>query len=206
MGQHSVTIYDRGTGASVDGLLHKVLNSLQLIDVEIDWAPERLRLLKRRLEQGATLDRLPQHAHWNWASKALEFVELPSYRCLGIEAGAKMQGLVLVSLSGANLAHLPPDASNPLAYIEYLETAPWNSGELAARPSFKGVGRALLRAVVQLSAEVGFQGRVGLHSLAQSTAFYSQACGMTALGPDPNTDDYEYFELTAVQASDFIRQ
>ena len=113
MGQHSVTIYDRGTGASVDGLLHKVLNSLQLIDVEIDWAPERLRLLKRRLEQGATLDRLPQHAHWNWASKALEFVELPSYRCLGIEAGAKMQGLVLVSLSGANLAHLPPDARIP---------------------------------------------------------------------------------------------
>jgi hypothetical protein len=63
----------------------------------------------------------------------------------------------------------------------------------------------LLKAVVRLSADLGFEGRIGLHSLAQSTAFYAQACGMTALGPDPSTDDFEYFELTALQAAPMIR-
>jgi hypothetical protein len=205
MSQQSVTIIDRRTGQPVNAVLHRDLSRLQLIDVEIDWAPERLRLLKRRLEEGAAQDELPQHAHWNWAAKALEYAELPSYRCLGIEAESKMQGLTIVSISGTDRARLPPDAGKPLIYVEFLETAPWNAGELMGLPSFKGVGRALLKAVVRLSADSGFDGRLGLHSLAQSTDFYSQACGMTALGPDPSTDNFEYFELTALQAAQMIR-
>jgi hypothetical protein len=68
-----------------------------------------------------------------------------------------------------------------------------------------GAGRALIKAAVRLSADLGFEGRVGLHSLAQATAFYSQACGMTLLGPDPSADDFEYFELTALQAAQLAR-
>jgi hypothetical protein len=201
----SVTILDRRTGNPVEALLHPDLTRIQLIDVEIEWAPERLRLLKRRLEQGEAPHELPQHAHWNWAAKALEYGELPSYRCLGIEAESKMQGLIMVSLSGANLARLPPDIDRPLVYVEFLETAPWNAGDHPTLPSFKGVGRALLKVIVLLSDELGFVGRIGLHSLSQSTAFYSQVCGMSSLGPDPSADDYEYFELTALQAEQMIR-
>jgi hypothetical protein len=140
MSRQSVTIIDRPTEQPVNALLHTELTRLQLIDVEIDWAPERLRLLKRRLEQGAAQHELPQHSHWNWAAKALEYAELPSYRCLGIEAERKMQGLTIVSVSGMDLVRLPPDSGKPLVYVEFLETAPWNTGELPGRPSsFKGV-------------------------------------------------------------------
>ena len=49
-----------------------------------------------------------------------------------------------------------------------------------------------------------FQGRVGLHSLPQANGFYANTCGMTDLGPDPHHRELRYFEMTPVQAQEFI--
>ena len=54
-----------------------------------------------------------------------------------------------------------------LVYVEYVENAPWNRGELFDQPRYRGVGSILIRAAISLSKELEFHGRIGLHSLPQ---------------------------------------
>lgn len=201
--QEDVAIIERQTDNSVMAILHKGLDELELIDVEIDWAPERLRALRVLREKGIT--EIPQHVHWNWALKAVKHASLLAFRCFGIEANRKMQGLMMVLLTGKN-ARLEPDKGKPLVYIDFIETAPWNAKEFTPSPTYRGVGMRLVQAAARLSIDEGFAGRVGLHSLPQSTPFYTIACEMQALGPDTNYQNLEYFELTAAKAADLLRK
>jgi len=203
MSQEIITIIDRATDQPVEAVLHTDLDRLRLVDAEIEWAPERLRALRGILAQGASVPALPQHVHWNWAIKAMQH-QLLAYQSLGIEAGGKMQGLLMVCLAG-HLARLEPDKGKPVVYVEFLETAPWNAREFSTAPLYKGVGRRLMQAAARLSGDEGFAGRVGLHSLPQATAFYVDACEMQALGPDSAYYNLEYFELTAAQAVVFLQ-
>lgn len=148
---------------------------------------------------------LPQHVHWNWALKAVRHSRAMAYRSFGIEAGGKMQGLMMVLLSGM-LARLDPDRGKPLVYVDFLETAPWNAKEFTESPLYKGVGFRLMQAAARLSIDEEFGGRVGLHSLPQSMPFYTAACEMQTLGPDPNYHNLEYFELTAAKAAEFLKK
>jgi hypothetical protein len=201
MSQEAITIIDLRTGSSVAAVLLTELDEMRLIDVEVVWAPERLQALRRLRERGVTV--LPQHAHWNWGLKAMRYGGLLTYRSLGVEAEGQMQGLMMVCLGG-HLARLAPDAGKPLVYVDFVETAPWNATEFTDTPRFKGVGARLMQAAVRLSKAEGFSGRVGLHALAQASPFYAGACAMQALGPDPNWDNLDYFELTAQAAEEFL--
>jgi hypothetical protein len=67
------------------------------------------------------------------------------------------------------------------------------------------VGSLLVRAAIELSREEGFKGRIGLHSLPQSNAWYANMCGMTDLGADPGySHQLRYFEMTPEQAEAFL--
>jgi len=186
-----------GKGEPVEAILHTDLNTLQLVDAEIVWSRGRLLGLRRLIECGAL--QFPQHVHWNWGQKAISVFPLLAYRFLGIEVEGMMQGLMMACLEGS--ARLDPDKGKPLVYVEYLETAPWNAREFTDTPRFKNVGVRLMQAAARLSVDEGFAGRVGLHSLEQTKAFYAGPCGMQSLGPD---GDYEYFELTAAQATKLL--
>ena len=187
------TLVERASGRTIPAVLHEDLDELRLIDVEIEWSPIRLRSLRQMIAAGQTT--IPQHVHWNWAVKAVQN-RLLAYRTLGIEAAGKMQGLMMVILTG-HLTRLAPDRNKPLVYVEFLETAPWNSREFTETPSFKGVGTRLIEAAVRLSHDEGYSGRVGLHSLPQASRFYVEGCGMTDLGPDRNYHDLPYLESPA---------
>jgi hypothetical protein len=130
---------------------------------------------------------------------------LLAFRSFGIEADGKMQGLMMVCLTG-KLARLDPDRGKPLAYVDFVETAPWNAKEFTASPAYKGVGVRLIQAAARLSIDEGFSGRVGLHSLPQSKPFYTTACQMQALGPDAGYHNLDYFELTAARAAEFLKK
>jgi hypothetical protein len=201
--QEAVAIIERQTGNSVTAILHKGLDELELIDVEINWAPERLRALRALRQKGVTA--IPQHIHWNWALKAVKNSNLLAFRCFGIEADGRMQGLMMVLLAGKN-ARLDPDKGKPLVYIDFVETAPWNAKEFTASPIYKGVGVRLVQAAARLSIDERFAGRVGLHSLPQSIPFYTIACEMQALGPDASYHNLEYFELTAAKAAHLLKK
>jgi hypothetical protein len=204
MSPETVTIIDRRTNQPVEAALHTSLDELTLIDVEIVWAPERLRGLRRLRERRVSKQQIPQHVHWNWAMRAVRHSGLLAYRSFGIEVEGNMQGLMMVCLSGC-LAQLDPDRGKPLVYVDFLETAPWNAKEFADVPIYKGVGLRLMQAAVRLSSNEGFSGRVGLHALSQSKPFYAGACGMAALGADAGYHGLEYFELTAAQAAEFLK-
>lgn len=203
--QEAVAIIDRRTGNSVTAILHKELDEMELIDVEIVWAPERLRALRELRQNGISASSLPQHVHWNWALKAVQHSSLLAFQSFGIEADGRMQGLMMVCLAGKN-SRLDPDKGKPLVYVDFIETAPWNAKEFTASPIYKGVGFRLIQAAARSSIDEGFSGRVGLHSLPQSRPFYTTACEMAALGPDASYHDLEYFELTAAKAAELLKK
>lgn len=99
---------------------------------------------------------------------------------------------------------LPQQQGKSMVYIEYLVTAPWNRLSLAPQPRFGGIGSALVGVAIQISFDEGFDGRLGLHSLPQASAWYAQKCGMTDLGIDPNKKPLQYFEITTDQANAFL--
>ncbi len=203
--QEAVAIIELATGNPVTTILHKELDELEMIDVETAWSPERLKALRELRQRGVAKNDLPQHVQWNWAVKAVQISGLLAFRSFGIEAAGKMQGLMIVRLSGKN-ARLDPDKGKPLAYVDFVETAPWNAKEFTSTPIYKGIGLRLVQAAARLSIDESFAGRVGLHSLAQSKRFYTNACEMTALGPDTTYGDLEYFELTAAKVADLLKK
>lgn len=203
--QESITIVERATGKSVHAVLHKELEELEMIDAEIIWSPVRLQKLRELRQNGTPNSSLPQHVHWNWAVKAVQTSGILAYRSFGIEAAGKMQGLIIVCLTGKN-ARLDPDKCKSLAYVDFIETAPWNAKEFTSSSIYKGVGVRLIQAATQLSIDEGFAGRVGLHSLAQSRPFYTIACEMTALGLDAAYGNLDYFELTAAKAVELLKK
>jgi hypothetical protein len=91
-------------------------------------------------------------------------------------------------------------ATKPLVYVDYLETAPWNRPSPFPGPMVAGVGSVLIAAAINRSIDEEFEGRIGLHSLPQSEEFYRDKCGMTDLGPDDSYQRLRYFEATSEQA------
>jgi hypothetical protein len=61
----------------------------------------------------------------------------------------------------------------------------------------------MIAAAVELSWELGYKGRIGLHSLTDAEFFYKKTCGMTELGRDSAHEDLMYFEMTEKQAEAF---
>ncbi|MEI7880931.1 MAG: hypothetical protein WCI95_08665 [bacterium] len=73
-------------------------------------------------------------------------------------------------------------------------------------PRYRGVGTAFVAMAIQLSVDMGYKGRAGLHSLPAAETFYKTACGMTAVQRDPGPhQNLMYYELTEKQA-DMFRQ
>jgi len=86
--------------------------------------------------------------------------------------------------------------------VELLATAPWNRAEIQKPPRYRSTGWALMLAAVELSREMEFRGRIGLHSLPGAEPFYRDKCGMTCLGMDEEKG-MVYFEMNEEQAETF---
>lgn len=54
------------------------------------------------------------------------------------------------------------------------------------------------------SREEGFEGRLGLHTLPQSQAFYAEVCGMEPLGVDADYQGLVYLEFAPETAAAFV--
>ena len=75
----------------------------------------------------------------------------------------------------------------------YLAVTPWNRPTIQSPRRYSGCGRALLKFAVQRSDDLGYEGRVGLHSLPRSRPFY-KGSGFMDLGPDEAEGGLNYFE------------
>lgn len=190
------------TRIPTDALLHADLSPRVLVEIEREWGPFRRGAARQLVRAGLPAQQIPSHWHWDWADKS-QNLRWVGYRCLGIECEGKMQGLMMVLTVGRQ-SRLAPDEGEPIVYIDYLESAPWNVIPLVDVPLFLGVGTVLIRAAVRLSLAEGFLGRVALHALPQAEVFYRDRCGMQACGNDPQYQNLPYFEMTTELARQFL--
>ena len=95
-------------------------------------------------------------------------------------------------------SQLESDKRPRLVYVEYLAAAPWNRREIEDPPDFVGTGRALMTLSRRRSADLGYEGRVGLHALPAAEGFYNKL-NMPDYGTDPDHDGLVYFEYGRLQ-------
>jgi len=196
----AVFIGDGQTRQRIPANLHVGVDALTLVRAEMSWAPLRLQAIERYLLAGK-VGPLPQHVHWNWAVKALD--QGVRHVSCAVELAGRIEGLMTLIVAG-KLARLPVTAGRPLVYLDYLESAPWNNQDITPAQEYRGVGLRLMQAAVQYSLDVGFDGRIGLHSLPQSEPFYVRTCEMVSFGPDPTASGLVYFELPQSKVLSFM--
>jgi hypothetical protein len=168
---------------------------------EETWVPAMLEAVERNIRENLPREKWPQDLHWNWRKKVVSLRQLLGLRGFSILREDHLEGLMIVNLT--KQARLPTQRGKPIAYVDYLSTAPWNRKEIVPKPRYRGVGRAAVLAAVKLSQSEEFKGRVGLHSLPQSEQFYERKCGMTPFEKDPKKQNLMYFEMTEEQATAF---
>ena len=188
-------------GTLAQAVLHDRISAEYAATAQADWNAHesKLRLL-------ATADRLPfpeqDHSHWDWQKKVSISAHLLACPTFAIECEGQAQGMMLINTDEYQ-ACLPDEAGKSLVYVYFLAAAPWNLLQLDASRRFKGIGQILLRAAILQSLELEHRGRIGLHSLPQSEAYYDRQ-GFQCLGPDPAKDGLKYYELSAAAAAKFV--
>lgn len=128
---------------------------------------------------------------WDWEFKLQSIINKQVNReGYAIEYQRETEGLMMIEtqMHGSQIA-----PGKRLVYIDGLVSAPWNREDIQSPPKLKGVGSALLMFARNRSLELGYEGRVGLHSLPGAEDFYDSR-GMTDLGTDENYEDMVYFE------------
>ena len=145
---------------------------------------------------------LEESSHWNWPDKLDRSDGVIGRQTYVIECGNATQAVMLVDLNKASRIRATKGES--IVYVDYVETAPWNwKRSWQPNPQFRGLGTIMLQVAIQLSLDLDFDGRIGLHSLPQSEGFY-RSRGMTEFWRDPDYDCLSYFEMTASQAANLL--
>lgn len=180
----------------VDAELYRDFPAAELDIIESVWHEARKRAVAAGI--GAGLTPL-EHLHWDWRNK-IDSVEEGKHLLLALECEGEVQGLAAI-LTAPRRSRFTGEAA---AYVDYLESAPWNLKGPLTSPRFIGVGTLLIAEVVRLSLETGLDGRVGLHSLPQAESFYESRCRMTNFGEDPGYYDLTDFEFVGQDAIEWL--
>lgn len=196
-----VELFNRLTKKFESADLFREADQKNFNDYNSLWRP----MLKDRREEYATWDKAAdakaQDSHWDWPKKGEEASRNLRYETFAIECCDITQGLMLVDVTA--FARLNGQKGREIVYIELFATAPWNRSKLVADPKYKGVGRIFLETAISLSVDLGFKGRIGLHSLPQSLSWYYDVGQFTDGDFDPSKK-MQYFEMTEAQAAAFI--
>jgi hypothetical protein len=133
---------------------------------------------------------------WIWDYKLNQSQQEERYEAYALDIDGLAQGLIFLETQW-HRSHLTERW--PLVYVEAIASAPWNRIEIEQPPWLRHVGRILLLFSRQRSVELGYGGRVGLHSLPNAEGFYHRQ-QMPDYGPDPEKDGLLYFEYGAIQS------
>ncbi len=205
-----IQLVDLSKKTTVEAVMFDDVSLEHFIESQQKWRPLVIEAARRMRDAGKPTEQQPRHWHWNWERKEQQLGDF-GLSFYGIECEGELQGLMKVDLA-KYAARLPTQARMELAYIDYLEAAPWNVGEIAnalgQKPRFATVGLNFFAAAVGLSLDVGYEGRVGLHSLPNpiTERFYEKTCKMIPVLKDPQMQDLQYFETTPTQAQLFLAE
>ncbi|BAN34111.1 hypothetical protein SCD_n00262 [Sulfuricella denitrificans skB26] len=194
----NVPLFNPAQGIYVEASLHERIDAGFARRADELWKAH----IKEIILSGRTLEKM-EHDHWKWESKVANSANLLSCPTFAIEYNNEPQGLMLLTTDGY-FSRLDSQKGTPLVYVTYLACAPWNDRNIAETRRFKGVGTILMRAAIETSIDIGFKGRIGLHSLPQSEEFYEN-CGLDFQGIDASVGNLKYFELSQKAATEFLR-
>jgi hypothetical protein len=200
-------LVERATQEKIPAQLYDSLSSASLFEAEEQWCVSRVRLYKDLWQNHVEFEQWPESLHWDWARKAAleapnRLEDNPDIRVFGLKAKSLWQGILLAKSSNDYVSH-STIRPQPVVYVDFIESAPWNweLQPLNRTGLFKGVGVQLIECAVRWSLLLGRKGRLGLHSLPQSCAFYVNRCHMHDFGPDPDYQELHYLELDQTGAS-----
>ena len=202
MTKRQIVLLNQQSGGFVDAELIDRIDAAFAKRAEDSW---QTFLAAAKVEALRTKRLFPEvdHDHWKWAEKVRLTEHLLPYPTLGIECDGQVQGLMLVETDG-HFGRIGLQLGTPLVYVNLLATAPWNLPGVVEQPLYRGVGTVMLAAAVSMSVDLGFKGRLGLHSLRKSQGWYERL-GMICLGADPTKQNLKYYELTPEQAQELIQ-
>ena len=199
-----VYLLNVGRGEQEAAELLDVIAEKQLADWEGEWVPELLRAMQRLKRAGIERRQWPQSRHWDWRKKTAALQQgILAQAGFSIVCDGLTQGMMIVDTT-MKRCRIDNQRDKNLVYVKYVENAPWNRKELFNPPRYRGVGSILIRAAIALSEDLGFRGRLGLHSLPQADGFYADTCNMADIGIDRDYHNLRYFEMTPECAQAFI--
>ncbi|HEX8980818.1 MAG TPA: hypothetical protein VF811_14010 [Parasulfuritortus sp.] len=172
-----------------------------------DWQPvlkskiDELRISGEYTSAGCRRHNV-EDAHWEWPAKMIDRAGQLQWNSYAVRCGGKTQGLMFINL--LQRCRHPNQANEHMVYIDLVSTAPWNRPRLVLEPTYKGVGLVLITEAILQSRDEGFGGRIGLHALPGSETVYRDKLRMELLGPDPNYQNLNYFEMTEARAIEFL--
>lgn len=174
---------ETGAGTFVPGLIG-AMTSANLTQIETIW-----RAILQITGQ--------PDADWDWDYRLRLANDEARFEAYVVAIDELAQGVMLIETQW-HRSQLEAAARPRLVYVEYLSTDPWNRRLIEDPPYFVGVGRALMAFARRRSADLGYEGRVGLHALPTAEGFYHRL-PMPDYGADPEQDGLVYFEYGRLQ-------
>ncbi|MDF5737889.1 MULTISPECIES: GNAT family N-acetyltransferase [unclassified Nostoc] len=179
-------IFDISANESVEALITPISDK-HIEEIELIWKPQ--------LSSQSALDQ-----NFN----ITKYLNQPNiYEVYVLTCENNLQGIIVLSF---NRCASSLKSTEKLVYLNLVNVAPWNRIFLEENRRYKGVGSSLVVFGISRSIELGFEGRVGLHSLEEAENFYRHL-GFVDLGYDlsyleseANPSPVKYFEMTERQA------
>ena len=213
LGSYDVHSPEQGMSLKID--IVEGLDAVHLDQIEQAWKPimtrQRDKAVLEFFTQLAEEDRTNEafvtmlgrmgipDSHWNWRHKCA-IAPGTQRQAYGLLNGDEVEAAMMLAFDHQTRLST---CGEPLVYVDFLATAPWNRPTIQCPERFRRLGTMLLGTAVAVSQMQGLKGCCGLHSLPPAEGFYQRA-GMQDLGADPTYYDLHYFEFDAATARTFI--
>lgn len=198
---HGVVLHDVQSGKNVDAVLTERVSARYVLTAEEAWG-DYLQAAKEAAAKHGEPYAEPEH-QWDWSLKHKEARGLLSYSMFGVDVAGEAQGLMLLT-TDKYFARRPEQLGLGLVDVTFLATAPWNNKRITGVQRYRGVGTVMMYTAAKVSIDLGFKGRLRLHSLKGAESFYD-GHGMHCMGPDPKCNGLKYYETTPKWATKFLR-
>jgi hypothetical protein len=204
-----VELWNRHTNRQEPVELREKIDADDIACFEQHWLPpmeakiEELRaagtLTRESVEKWNVTD-----AHWKWGSKFQSRRGELKWASYALRSEGLTQGMMFLNLIAS--CRLQSQLNQHMVYVDLVSTAPWNRPRFTPEPKFGGVGLVLVTEAIVRSFDEGFEGRIGLHSVAGAEAFYRDKLRMDCLGPDSKAGGLPYYEMTSQRAAQLLAQ
>ncbi|OBQ40164.1 MAG: hypothetical protein AN487_02410 [Anabaena sp. CRKS33] len=155
------------------------LSQKHIEEIELSWKPE-----------------LKNHDCWDKNLDFSKYLQEKTYlQFYVLEYKLVTQGII--GLHSGYCSRL--ELGENLVYVSILTVAPWNRIDINSLPKYKGIGTTLITFAIIFSMNLGFEGKIGLHSVKKAEEFYKKL-GFIDLGNDINYKNFKYLELSADNA------